>query len=306
MPSGKGANDKMASYKIGFCGLGSMGPGMVRNLMKAGHELTVFDIRPEAIEPLVAEGAKAAKDHAELVERSDIVMTSLPYPPIFAAVMDDHFIPHARSNQVFIDMGTSSVKDTKRIAEALRAKGAELLDAPVSGGKPGSDAGMLHIFIGGRPSVYEQYASLFQIMGDPEHVVYCGDSGNGQIVKGVNQMAIGLVNAAFVETIAYGVLAGVDPQVLKQGVGGEGRFRTQFSATAEQFIRGTAETIPVKIGQLDLFLDEAKNLGFELPLTETLYRFCERGEKTVMDANRLSQSFWNELQLKASNRAAQA
>jgi len=114
-------------------------------------------------------------------------------------------------------------------------------------------------------------------------------------------MAIGLVNAAFVETIAYGVLAGVNPEVLKKGVGGEGRFRPQFSETADRFIQGKPEHIPVKIGQLDIFLDEAQHLGFQLPLTEALHSFCESGEKIVMDANRLSQSFWHELTLKASS-----
>ncbi|TDF98701.1 NAD(P)-dependent oxidoreductase [Paenibacillus piri] len=290
----------MEIYKIGFCGIGNMGPGMVKNLMKAGHDLTVFDIRQEAVDALVKEGAKAASDHADLVKHCDIVMTSLPYPPIFVEVMDNYFIDNARAGQVFIDMGTSSVQETQRIAAVLRAKGAELLDAPVSGGKPGSDTGTLHIFIGGRKSVYDKYALLFEVMGNPEHVVYCGESGSGQVVKGVNQLAIGLVNAAFIETIAYGVLAGVSAEALKKGVGGEGGFRRQFTAIADKFIQGKAEQVEVKIGQIDMFLDAANHLGFELPLTRTLYHFCENGEKRVMDANRLSQSYWHELTLRAS------
>lgn len=282
--------------KIGFIGLGNMGGRMAKNLHSARYPLIGYDIDTAKCEALAATGATAGNDTAEVVRNSDVIMTSLRSSDIFGSVAEQHLIPNARDGHVFIDLGTTEVEKTRSIAMAFAKKGATLIDAPVSGGTHGSETGTLRIFVGGDTATVEKCRPILEVLGEPKDVVYCGPIGSGQIVKGVNQLAMGLGDAAFMEAMAFGVRAGVDPAAIREAVGmGEG-WRGQFDRIAKRIIDGEGGTLVVKYPELPYFLAAAEAAGFEIPLTEALYEFCKKGNYEMFDnMNRPSRSFWQTL-----------
>lgn len=281
---------------IGFIGLGNMGGRMAKNLHNAGYPLIGYDIDAAKCEALAATGASAGKNTTEVVRNSDVILTSLRSSDIFCSVAEQHFIPNAREGHVFIDLGTTEVEKTRNIATALDAKGATLIDAPVSGGPHGSETGTLRIFVGGDTAVVEKCRLILEVLGEPKYVVYCGPSGSGQIVKGVNQLAMGLGAAAYMEAMAFGVCAGVDPNAIREAVGMGDGWRGQFDGIAKRIIDGDGKNLVVKYPELPYFLAAAEAAGFEIPLTEALYEFCKNESYEMLDnMNRPSRSFWRTL-----------
>ena len=281
---------------IGFIGLGNMGGRMAKNLHNAGYPLIGYDIDAAKCTALAAIGATAGQDTAEVVRNSDVVMTSLRSSDIFCNVAEQHLIPNAREGHVFIDLGTTEIERTQKLATAFSEKGATLIDAPVSGGPHGSETGTLRIFVGGDAVIAEKCRPILEILGEPKYVVYCGSSGSGQIVKGVNQLAMGLGAAAYMEAMAFGVCAGVDPKAIREVVGMGDGWRGEFDSIAKRIIDGGGETLVVKYPELPYFLAAAEASGFEIPLTEALYEFCKNGNYEMFDnMNRPSRSFWRTL-----------
>lgn len=281
---------------IGFIGLGNMGSRMAKNLHNAGYPLIGYDIDAAKCTALAATGATVSQDTAEVVRNSDVVMTSLRSSDVFCNVAEQHLIPNAREDHVFIDLGTTEVERTRELATAFAERGAALIDAPVSGGPHGSETGTLRIFVGGDAAVVEKCRSILEILGEPKYVVYCGSSGSGQIVKGVNQLAMGLGAAAYMEAMAFGVCAGVDPKAIREVVGMGDGWRGEFDSIAKRIIDGGGETLVVKYPELPYFLAAAEASGFEIPLTEALYEFCKNGNYEMFDnMNRPSRSFWRTL-----------
>ena len=281
---------------IGFIGLGNMGRRMAKNLHNAGYPLTRYDIDAAKCTALAAIGATAGKNSTEVVQNNEVVMTSLRSSDVFCSVAEEHLIPNARDGHVFIDLGTTRVKETRDIGVALAEKGATLIDAPVSGGPQGSETGTLRIFVGGDAVIVEKCRPILEVLGEPQNVVYCGPSGSGQIVKGVNQLAMGLGDAAFMEAMAFGVCAGVDPVAIREAVGMGDGWRGQFDRIAKRIIDGEGGTLVIKYPELPYFLAAAEAHGFEIPLTEALYEFCKNENYEMFDnMNRPSRSFWRTL-----------
>ena len=281
---------------IGFIGLGTMGGRMAKNLHNAGYPLIGYDIDAAKCTALAATGATVGKDTPEVVRNSDVVMTSLRSSDIFFSVAEQHLVSNARAGHVFINLGTTEVEKTRELATAFAEKGATLIDAPVSGGPRGSETGTLRIFVGGDAAVVEEYRPILEVLGERKYVVYCGSSGSGQIVKGVNQLAMGLGAAAYMEAMAFGVCAGVDPTAIREAVGMGGGWRGQFDGIAKRIIDGDGQNLVVKYPELPYFLAAAEAAGFEIPLTEALYEFCKKGNYEMLDnMNRSSRSFWHEL-----------
>ena len=273
-----------------------MGGRMAKNLHNVGYPLIGYDIDAAKCTELAATGATAADDTPQVVENSDVIMTSLRSSDVFCSVAEQHLIPNAREGHVFIDLGTTEVEKTREIATALTEKGATLIDAPVSGGPNGSETGTLRIFVGGDAAAVEKCRPILEVLGEPKYVVYCGTSGSGQIVKGVNQLAMGLGDAAFMEAMAFGVCAGVDPTAIREAVGMGDGWRGQFDRIAKRIIDGEGKNLVVKYPELPYFLAAAEASGFEIPLTEALYEFCKRENYQMFDnMNRPSRSFWRTL-----------
>ncbi|MEZ4677595.1 MAG: NAD(P)-dependent oxidoreductase [Caldilineaceae bacterium] len=280
---------------IGFIGLGSMGGPMARNLLAAGYLVYGFDLDRERLATATAAGVRPLETIADLVAIATIIMTSLPSSQAFITVAEAELLPRVQAGQTVIDFGTTALSKTRHLAAEFAAKGVGFVDAPVSGGPGGVEQRQLYIFLGGDQATVKQHMALFTAVGGPERITYCGPAGAGQAVKGVNQLMMGLGNAAYLEAIAFGVNAGVDAETIQQALGNTGRWRVDLHATAGQIVNGKGKEVGVKFRELPYFLEAAETLGFPLPLTEHLYNVCDEGERVVIDDNRPAPSFWREL-----------
>jgi len=269
---------------------------MVCNLRRAGHGVVVFDVRAQRQAACVAAGCVGAAGGKVVVDQAEIVLTSLPSSAVLAGVADEFLVPNARPGQVFIDLGTTAVAETRRLADALAAKGAYLIDAPVSGGPQGAERRALHIFVGGDRRTAARVLPILHVLGEPERVVWCGTSGAGQLVKGVNQLAMGLGVAACLEALSYAVGGGVELPAILQAMDGQEPWRRHFAAVARLAAEGRGDSADIKYPELHLFLEEARAHGRPLPLTQALYEFC-RGENSQFrdSMNRPTPSLWRTL-----------
>jgi len=195
---------------VGVIGVGNIGRHMAGHLLAADYRLTVHDAREAAAAPLVERGATWADSPAALATASDVVFTSLPGPPEFEAVAtgETGVLGGLRDGGVLVDLSTNSPTMIRKVAVAARARGVELLDAPVSGGVFGAESGRLAIMVGGDRATFERCRPLLDAIGD--HVVYCGATGTGSATKLVNNMISLSLNMLLGEALTLGVKAGVD------------------------------------------------------------------------------------------------
>lgn len=196
--------------RIGFIGLGVMGSGMVKNLMKHGYEVYGFTRTKAKAEPLIKDGMHYDEDRQHLAQNSDVVITMVGFPQDVEDVYlsEDGLLNHMKEGTYVIDMTTSSPDLAIRIYEAAKKKGIHALDAPVSGGDSGAQAGTLSIMVGGEQSDFEAMHPLFEAMGST--IIHEGAAGFGQHTKMANQIAIAGTLAGTAEAISYAKAAGLD------------------------------------------------------------------------------------------------
>lgn len=208
--------------RIGFIGLGIMGKPMVRNLAKAGYSLVVHNRSRDDVEALVAESDAivAADSPRAVAEQTKTVITMLPDSPDVRNVVfgENGLLDAVGEGHLLIDMSTIAPATAVEVSEALAAKGARALDAPVSGGDKGAIAGTLSIMVGGDAADFEQARPVFEAMG--KTIVHVGGPGAGQTVKACNQIVVALNYAAVSEALVLGAKAGVDPAKIVQVLSG--------------------------------------------------------------------------------------
>ncbi|QVL46779.1 MAG: 2-hydroxy-3-oxopropionate reductase [Thiocapsa sp.] len=203
---------------VGFIGLGIMGRPMALNLIKAGYDLVVHARRPESMAPLAEAGARTASSPAAVARDASIVFTMVSDTPDVEAVIlgPEGVINGVRPAAVVVDMSTISPASTRMMAEGLRAAGAEMLDAPVSGGEAGAKAGTLSIMVGGEPAAFARVQPLFEAMGG--NVVHVGPNGAGQVCKSCNQIVVGATIAGVSEAVLLAQASGVDPRKVREAL----------------------------------------------------------------------------------------
>ncbi|KMQ75063.1 3-hydroxyisobutyrate dehydrogenase [Marinobacter subterrani] len=210
--------------KITFIGLGNMGGPMASNLVKAGHEVTVFDLSKDAVAALVSEGAKTAGTAHEAANGAECVITMLPAGQHVEAVYlgDDGLLARLPAGTLVIDSSTIAPETARGVAEVARAKDIPFLDAPVSGGVGGAKAGTLTFICGGAEDAFNKARPILDAMG--KNIFHAGDHGSGQVAKICNNMLLAILMAGTSEALALGVKNGLDPAVLseimKQSSGG--------------------------------------------------------------------------------------
>ncbi|WP_026987245.1 NAD(P)-dependent oxidoreductase [Fodinicurvata fenggangensis] len=203
----------MSQNAIGFIGLGRMGGPMSTRLLKAGYQVVVHDVSQQAIDRLVGEGAESAGSPREVAERSDIVLTSLPTPPIVeeTALGKDGIVKGERA-QILIDVSTTGPSTATRVAEGLATAGKQWVDSPVSGGVAGATNGTLAVMVSCPQATFERVEPLVQNFGKIFHV---GDKpGLAQVLKLANNMLAAGALVLSSEALAMGVKAGIDPKVM--------------------------------------------------------------------------------------------
>jgi 2-hydroxy-3-oxopropionate reductase len=203
---------------VGFIGLGIMGRPMALNLLKAGYDLVVHARRLESMDPLAEAGARTASSPAEVARDASIVFTMVSDTPDVEEVIlgPEGILQGVRPDAVVVDMSTISPSSTRMIAERLRAAGAAMLDAPVSGGEAGAKAGTLSIMVGGEPAAFARVQPLFAAMGG--NIVHVGPSGAGQVCKSCNQIVVGATIAGVSEAVLLAQASGVDPRKVREAL----------------------------------------------------------------------------------------
>jgi 3-hydroxyisobutyrate dehydrogenase-like beta-hydroxyacid dehydrogenase len=249
----------------------------------------------ERLAEVTAAGAEAGADVADVVTRCEVIATSLPSSESWVEVAESAILPHARAGQLFIDFGTVTPPETRRLAARFAEHGVDLIDSPVSGGGRGAEQAQLYMFVGGAPEAFERCRPILEIVGGSDRITYCGPAGSGQVVKGVNQLMMGIVEAAYLEAIAFGVNSGVDIEVIERAIGNSGRWRVDFNQTARRILDGQGTTVGVKFRELPYFLRAAEHDGFDLPITQVVRSYCEEGERVAFDDHRKAPSYWHEL-----------
>jgi 2-hydroxy-3-oxopropionate reductase len=206
--------------KIGFIGLGIMGRPMAKNLIDAGYELVVSDLNEDAVAELEEYGAASADTPKVVAEQSDVIITMLPNSPHVKAVAlgENGIIEGVSEGDIFIDMSSISPLMSQEVGEALLEKEVESLDAPVSGGQEGAEAGTVAFMVGGKEEVFEAHKEILEVMGGS--VTLVGNLGAGQTTKLVNQVIVGINIAAVAEGLSLGKKAGVDPENIFNAIRG--------------------------------------------------------------------------------------
>lgn len=265
--------------KIGFIGLGIMGRPMVRNLMKAGHEVVVYDIISENVEMMTKEGAKSADSpKAVAQECEELIITMLPNSPHVKSVVmgENGVLEGAKPGVILIDMSSIDPLASKEIFEACADKGVKMLDAPVSGGEPKAVDGTLSIMAGGEEEVFRQVKEILLHMG--ASVVYCGTIGAGNTTKLANQVIVALNIAAVSEAFMLSTKAGVAPEKVFEAIRGGLAGSTVMNAKVPMMLNRDFEPgfkIDLHIKDLNNAIAAGHQLGAPLPLTAAVMEMLQ-------------------------------
>ncbi|WP_328996035.1 2-hydroxy-3-oxopropionate reductase [Kribbella sp. NBC_01245] len=256
--------------KIGFIGLGIMGSPMAANLLRAGHEVTGYDVVPASVERLLRAGGKPAPTIAEAVAGADVVITMLPDSPQVTEVVlgPSGVLESAVEGQLLIDMSSIAPETSNAVASAALPLGVRVLDAPVSGGEAGAIEASLSIMVGGPSEVFEAAKPVLDLLG--KTVVHVGPAGSGQTVKAANQLMVAGIIALVSEAIVLLEASGVDStkglEVLAGGLAGNTVLNRKASTMlAREFAPGFRIDLHHK--DMGIALASARAAGVSLPVT---------------------------------------
>lgn len=261
--------------KVGFIGLGVMGRAMVANLLRAGHEVTVWARRPASMQPLIDQGARAAGSPADCARGMDAVITIVTTGDDVRQVVlgRDGVIEGAQPGCVLIDHSTIPPSVARAIAGALKEKGVDMLDAPVSGGERGAIEASLAIMAGGEAAVFERMKPLLSAVG--RTLVHVGPSGAGQVTKACNQLILCAFIEAAAEAAHLAAASGVDFAKLRDAMlhgSAASRALELFGGkmAARDFEAGVQSRLHHK--DMGIVLGEAVQLGMAMPLSAAVWQ----------------------------------
>lgn len=266
------------TQKVGFIGLGIMGKPMSKNLIKAGYSLVVADHNAGAVAEIIAAGAETAVTPKAIAEQCDVIITMLPNSPNVKEVVlgENGIIEGAKPGAVVIDMSSIAPLASREIAEELKLKGIDMLDAPVSGGEPKAIDGTLSVMVGGDKAIFDNYYDLLKTMAGS--VVHTGDIGAGNVTKLANQVIVALNIAAMSEALVLATKAGVDPELVYQAIRGGLAGSTVLDAKAPMVLERNFKPgfrIDLHIKDLANALDTSHGVGAQLPLTAAVMEMMQ-------------------------------
>lgn len=284
---------------IGFIGLGIMGKPMAKNLLAAGHALVVYDVNEAAVAELANAGATRGQNPQDVASRCPVVITMLPNSPHVKEVVlgEKGVLKGVKKDAILVDMSSIAPLVSKELCAAVEAKGAFMLDAPVSGGEPKAIDGSLSIMVGGRKDVFEQVKDLLLVMGAT--AVLCGDIGAGNTTKLANQIIVAANIAALSEALVLGKKAGVEPdaifEAIRKGLAGS----TVMEAKAPMMIARNFNPgfrIELHIKDLANVLETGHEVGAPLPLTGIsmeIMQWLKSNGKQALDHSAMLQYYEN-------------
>jgi 2-hydroxy-3-oxopropionate reductase len=258
--------------KLGFIGLGIMGKPMAGHLVKAGHEVSVYDLNLAPIQELSSKGASACKSSKEVAQKSEIIFIIVQDTPDVEAVLfgKDGLVEGLKPNSIVVDMSSISPIATKEFAKKLAGMKVKMLDAPVSGGQVGAENATLSIMVGGEAEVFEKIKAYFQLMG--KNIVHVGGNGDGQTCKVANQIVVALNIEAVAEALLFASKAGADPVKVRAALMGGFAHSRILELHGEKMLNRTFNPgFRIRLHQkdLNLALQSARSMGVSLPNTAT-------------------------------------
>ena len=264
--------------KIGFIGLGIMGKPMSRNLLKAGHQLIVFDIDSSAVNELQKGGAEPGVSPKDVAAKSEVIITMLPNTPIVKAVIlgKDGVIEGAQRGAIIVDMSSVSPQASREVAATLAQKKIRMMDAPVSGGEPKAIDGTLSIMCGGAQADFDELLPIFKAMGSS--AVLTGGNGAGSVTKLANQIIVQLNIAAVSEALVLAAKAGVDPELVYKAIRGGLAGSTVMDAKVPMMLDRNftpGGSLRINIKDIGNVLETSHELGVSLPLTATIMEILQ-------------------------------
>jgi 3-hydroxyisobutyrate dehydrogenase len=254
--------------RIGFAGLGLMGSRMARCLLDKGLPLTVWSRTAERCEPLAKAGAKVARSPRDLAEHSEVVVSCVADPAAVERVVfaEDGVLGAARPGFRYLETSTISSELSRRVAEALRARGADALEAPVTGSKLGAEKGTLLFMTGGRREVHEELMPVMMAMGSK--AIYCGETGQASVVKLIGNTLISFMLEGLCEGILLGRKAGLSIETLLEVVMASGYSSPYYAFKGGAIARRDFDThfsIDLLVKDQTLMLAEAASHRLPLP-----------------------------------------
>ena len=261
--------------QIGFIGLGIMGRGMTRNLLKAGRDVTVWNRTAARMDEFVAEGAKSASSPADLASRCDVILICVSDTPDVEQVLfgADGVSAGVKRGALVADHSTISPRKTVEMAKRLNAQGAAFLDAPVSGGSEGAKNGTLSIMVGGAASDFERALPILQAYG--KTVTHVGAQGAGQMAKLVNQILVVVNQLAASEALLFAQAGGLDLATTIDAVKGGAAGSWMLANRGPQMIVRDFRpgfTIDLQQKDLRLVLEAADEMGIPLLATGMVFQ----------------------------------
>jgi len=254
--------------ELGFVGIGIMGKPMAGHLIAGGHRLHIFDVVEANLKELAGKGALTCGSSREVAEKSDVVFLMVPDTPDVEAALfgEDGVAKGLKKGAIVVDMSSISPVATKDFAARIVKQGAEMVDAPVSGGQVGAESAALTIMVGGKEAVFQQVKPYFELMG--KNITLVGGSGDGQTAKVANQIIVALTIEAVGEALLFASKAGADPAKVREALlGGFAQSRI-LEVHGERMIKRTFDPgFRVRHQQKDLnnALSAARQLGLSLP-----------------------------------------
>jgi 2-hydroxy-3-oxopropionate reductase len=267
-----------SSLSIGFLGTGTMGKPMVRNLLRHGFAVTVWNRTPQRYAELVAQGATAAASPRLVAARSDVVIAMLQDWSNLEALLygPEGFARALRPGSLFIDMGTDPPDQARELARSLAQFGVAALDAPVSGGERGAIAGTLSIMVGGAEAAFERALPIFNALG--RTVVHVGGPGSGQAAKACNQLVVAVTIEAVAEALALAAAFGADPAKVREAMrGGFAASRVLEEHGARMLARDwkPGAAIKLHLKDRDNVYAAARAAGLDLPAARLVFERIE-------------------------------
>lgn len=268
----------MSNKSIGFAGLGLMGVRMARQFLDKGFPLTVWNRDPKKAEPLLAAGARAARTPRQLAESADVVVTCVADPAAVERVVfaDDGVLGAARPGFRYVEASTVSPELTRRIAEALRAKGADALEAPMTGSKTGAEKGTLLFMCGGRQQTFDELQPVLLAMGSK--AILCGEMGDGSTVKLIGNTFISFLLEALCETAVLARKAEIPLEKVLEVVMASGFSSPYFPFKGGQITRRDFEqhfSVDLLVKDQTLMLAEAARHKVSMPALAVIREVCQ-------------------------------
>ncbi|GAS80769.1 2-hydroxy-3-oxopropionate reductase [Paenibacillus amylolyticus] len=259
--------------RIGFIGLGIMGRPMSLNLIRAGYDVSVYDINQTAVMSLADAGARGAASPKEVAEHSDVIFTMLPNSEHVRSVItsEQGVLAGANTGSIIIDMSSISPVVSKELAQLVSKSGLYMLDAPVSGGEPKAIDGTLAIMVGGNEMIFESVREVLQVVG--QDVTRVGDNGSGATAKLANQIIVNLNIAAMSEALVFAAKAGIDVekmyQAIRSGLAGSAVLDAKVPLILDRnFVAGGR--IDINLKDMTNVMETAHDIGVPLPLSSQL------------------------------------